>query len=95
MVVSVGHRLGEGQGEGNGNVIGVRLVVSHGGGGRRGKQKAGQAAQVGRNGVERVRMNGHEGNLDNILHRIESSDWVAAVLVLEKPPNNEHAIWSR
>ena len=64
------------------------------GGGCR-KQKSGQAAQVGRNGAERVRMNGHEGNLDNILHRTESSDWVSAVLGLEKPPNNEHAICSR
>ena len=25
----------------------------------------------------------------------ESSDWVAAVMGLEKPPNNEQAIWSR
>ena len=25
--------------------------------------------------------------------RTESSDWVAAVLGLEKPPNNEQAIW--
>ena len=25
----------------------------------------------------------------------ESSDWVAAALGLEKPPNNEQAIWSR
>ena len=25
----------------------------------------------------------------------ESSDWVAAVLGLEKPPNNEQAIWSQ
>ena len=25
----------------------------------------------------------------------ESSDWVTAVLGLEKPPNNEHVIWSR
>ena len=65
-------------------------------GGRRcGKQKAGQADHVGRNRAGRVRMNGHEGNLDNILHRTESIDWVAAVLGLEKPPNNEHAIWSR
>ena len=31
-------------------------------------------------------MNGHEGNLDNILHRTESSDWVAAVLGLENHP---------
>ena len=62
---------------------------------RCGKHKAGQAAQVGRNGAERVRMNGHEDNLDNILHRKEYSDWVAAVMGLEKPPKNEHAIWSR
>ena len=60
-----------------------------------GKQKSGQAAQVGRNGAGRVRMNGHEGNLDNILHRPESSDWVSAVMGLEKPPNNAHAIWSQ
>ena len=64
-------------------------------GGRRGKQKAGQAAQVGWSGAERVQTNGNEGNLYNILHRPESSDWVTAVLGLEKPPNNEHAIWSR
>ena len=50
---------------------------------------------MGRNVAGRVQMNGHEGNLDNILHRPESSDWVAAVLGLEKPTNNEHAIWSR
>ena len=62
---------------------------------RRRKHKAGQAAPVGRNGAGRVRMNEHAENLDNILHRPESSDWVAAVLGLEKPPNNEHAIWSR
>ena len=31
----------------------------------------------------------------NMLHRPESSDWVTAVLGLEKPPNNEHVIWSR
>ena len=48
-----------------------------------------------RNGAGRVQMNGHEGNLDNILHRPEFSDRVAAVLGLEKPPNNEHAICSR
>ena len=94
MVRSVGHRLGEGQGKGNGNGIGVRLGVRHiGGGGRRGKQKAGQAAQVGRNGADQVRTNGHEVNLDNILHMTESSDWVAAVLGLGKPPNSKHAIW--
>ena len=92
---TVGHRLGEVQGEGNVNGIGVRLRVRHGGGGRRGKHKVGQAAQVGRSRAERVRTNGHEGNLDNILHRPESSDLVAAVLGLEKTPNNEHAIWSR
>ena len=92
---TVGHRLGEGQGEGNGNRIDVRLGVKHGGGGRRGKQKAGQASQARRNGEERVRTNGHEGNLDNILHRPDSSDCVAAVLGLEKPPNNEHVIWSQ
>ena len=40
-------------------------------------------------------MNGHEGKLDNILHRTESNDLVSAILGLEKPPNNEHAIWSR
>ena len=90
MVGSVGHRLGEGQGEGNGHGIGVIIGVRHGGVGG-----AGQAAQVGRNGAERVRMNGHEGNLDNILHRPKCSDWVAAVLGFEIPPNNEHAIWSR
>ena len=39
---------------------------------------------MGRNEAEIVRINGHEGNLDNILHRTESSDWVAAVLGLEK-----------
>ena len=43
-------------------------------GGRGGTQKAGQAALVGQNGAERVRMHGHEGNLDHILHRTESSD---------------------
>ena len=59
------------------------------------KQKEGQAAQVGQNGAGRVQMNGHESNLDNILHRPESSNWVAAVLGLEKQPNNEHDIWSR
>ena len=64
-------------------------------GGRRRKQKAGQAAQVRRNEAERVQTSGHEGNLDNILHSTESSDWVAAVLGLENPPNNEHVIWSR
>ena len=31
-------------------------------------------------------MHVHEGNLDNILHRTESSDWVAAVLGLENHP---------
>ena len=62
---------------------------------RHGTQKAGQAAQVGWNGAEQVRMNGKYGKLDNILHRTDSSDWVAAVLGLEKPPNNEHAIWSQ
>ena len=62
---------------------------------RRETRKAGQSAQVGRNGAGRVRTNGKYGKLDNILHRIESSDWVAAVLGLEKPPNDEHAIWSR
>ena len=36
-----------------------------------------------------------KATLDNTLHRPESSDWVAAVLGLEIPPNNEHAIWSR
>ena len=41
---------------------------------------------MGRNGAEQVRMNGHEGNLDNIIHRPESINWVAAVLGLEKPP---------
>ena len=35
---------------------------------------------MGRNGAERVRMHGHEGNLDNILHRTESSYWVADVI---------------
>ena len=40
-------------------------------------------------------MNGHEVNLDNILHSTESSDWVDSVLGLEKPPNIEHAIWSQ
>ena len=89
------HRLGEGQGEGNGKVIGVRLGVRLRGGGRHWKQKSGQAAHVGRSGAEQVRTNGHESNLDNILHRPESSDWLAAVLGLGKPPNNEHAICSQ
>ena len=39
--------------------------------------------------------NGKYGNLDKILHTTECSDWVAPVLGLEKPPNNEHDIWSR
>ena len=42
-----------------------------------------------------MRTNGKYGKLDNILHRTESSDWVATVLGLEKPPNNEQSIWSR
>ena len=50
---------------------------------------------MGQNGAGRVQMNGYEGDLDNILHRPKSSDWVAAVMGLEKPSNNEHAIWSR
>ena len=84
MVGPAGHRLGESQGGGNRDGIGVRLGfgVIHGGGRRDGTHKAGQAAPAGRNGAERVRMHGHEGNLDNILHRTESSDWVAAVLGL-------------
>ena len=32
------------------------------------------SGSVGQNGAGRVRMNGHEGNLDNILNRPESSD---------------------
>ena len=40
-------------------------------------------------------MNGKYEKLDNILHRTESSDWVVSVMGLEKPPNNEHDIWSR
>ena len=31
-------------------------------------------------------MNGHESNLDNILNRTESSDWVASILGLENNP---------
>ena len=33
-----------------------------------------------------MQTNGKYGNLDNIIHRTESSDWVAAVLGLEKHP---------
>ena len=33
-----------------------------------------------------MRTNGKYGKLDNILHRTESSDWVAAVLGLENHP---------
>ena len=64
-------------------------------GGRRRTHKAGQAAQVGRNGAGRVQANGKYGKLDNIIHSTESSDWVAAVLGLKKKSINEHAIWSR
>ena len=49
---------------------------------RCGEQKVGYAAQVRQNGAEQVRTNGKYGKLDNILHRTESSDWVAAVMGL-------------
>ena len=51
-------------------------------------------ARVGRNGVEQVSTSGKLSKLVIYYIRTESSDWIAAVLGLEKPPNNEQAIWS-
>ena len=56
---------------------------------------SGRAAQVGRNGVERVSTSEKLSTLVIYYISTESSDWIAAVLGLEKLPNNEQAIWSR
>ena len=113
VVGSDGNIMGEGQGKGSGNVIGVQLGDRHGGGGGEGNRKHGKRLKWGGMersecgasaervrskcgaSAERVRTNGKYGKLDKILHKTESRDRVAAVLVLEKPPNNEHAICSR
>ena len=61
------------------------------------KSRKTESRASGSSGAEwsgKVRTSGHEGNLDNILHRTESSDWVADFLGFEKPPNDEHDIWS-
>ena len=55
----------------------------------------GSGFRVGRNGVERVSTSGKLIKLVIYYIRTESSDWKDAVLGLEKPPNNEQAIWSR
>ena len=41
---------------------------------------------MGWNGAEQVQTNGKYGKLVNILHRTESSDWVAAVMGLGNHP---------
>ena len=55
----------------------------------------GRAAQVGRNEVEKVSTSGKLSKLVIYCIRTESSEWMTAVLCLEKPPTNEKAIWSR
>ena len=54
-----------------------------------------RAAQVGWNGVDRVLTSGKLSKLVIYYIRTESSDWIAAVLGSEKPPNNEQAVWSQ
>ena len=52
----------------------------------------GQVDRVRRNGVERVSISGNLIKLVIYYISTESIDWMAAVLGLEKPPNNEQAI---
>ena len=45
--------------------------------------------------MERVSTSGKSRKIVIYYIRTESSDWIAAVLGLKKPPNNDQAIWSR
>ena len=47
---------------------------------------------MGQNGVEKVSTSGKFSKLVIYYILTESSDWIAAVLGLEKPPNNEQSI---
>ena len=94
VVGTEGNRLGEGKSEGIGDGIGVRIGDRHVKGGDAGRRKKGKRIEWG--GMEQSKCIQFVINANYFIYylRTEYSDWVAVVLGLEKPPNNEQAIWS-
>ena len=90
-----GNRLREGKIEESGDGIGVRNGDRHGIGGGTELRQWGERLKWGGMEWSECRPVGSKCKLVIYYIRTESSDWVAAVLGLEKPPNNEQAIWSR
>ena len=86
-------RLGERQSEGSGDGIGVGTGDRHGRGGNAGRGQQGKWLEWGGMEWSEFRRVGSNCKLVIYYIRTESSDGVAAVLGLEKPPNNEQAIW--
>ena len=97
VVVSEGDRLVERKRKGGGD--GIRTIIRIGD--RHGRGGGTELIQWGER-LEWVRMEWSECRPVGIKFKLviyhimtESSDWIAAVLGLEKPPNNEQDIWSR
>ena len=88
-------RLGEGKSEGGGDVIRISNGDRHGRGGGTELRQWGEWLEWGVMEWSECRPVGSKYKLVIYYIRTESSDWVAAFLGLEKPPNNEQAIWSQ
>ena len=89
-----GNRLGESKSEGGGD--GIRIITRdiRGRGGGTELRQWGERLEWGGMEWGECRPVGIKCKLVIYYIRTESSDWVAAVLGLEKPPKNEQAIWS-
>ena len=95
MVVPEGDRMGERKSEGGGDGIRIRTGDRHGRGGGTELIQWGEHIEWGGMEWSECRPVGSKYKLLIYYIRTESSDWVAAVLGLKKPPNNEQAIWSQ
>ena len=93
MVGSEGDRLGEIKSKGGGD--GIRIGDRQGRGGGTELRQWGERLKWG--GIEWSECRPVGSKFKLVIYYIskKSSDWIAAVLGLEKPPNNEQAIWSR
>ena len=94
MLVLEGDILGESKSKGSGDGISIRTGDRHGIGGGTGLRQWGERLEWG--GMEWSECGPVGSKFKLVIYYIstESSDCVAAVLGLEKPPNNEQAIWS-
>ena len=95
MVGLEGGILRESKNEESGDGIGIRTGDIHGTGGDAGLRQWGKRLEWGEMERSEHIPVGSKCKLVIYYIRTDSSDWVAAVMGLEKPPNNEQAIWSR